>query len=41
MLHARELTLPDPFGITMNASHFSEYARVLNTLELSYYKDRI
>ena len=41
MLHARELRLPDPFGITMNASHSSEYARVLSTLELSYYKDRI
>ncbi|MDG1717312.1 MAG: pseudouridine synthase [Saprospiraceae bacterium] len=41
MLHARELSLPDPFGITMNASHSSEYARVLSTLELSYYKDGI
>ena len=41
MLHARELKLPDPFGITMKASHSSEYARVLSTLELSYYKDGI
>ena len=41
MLHSRELKLPDPFGITMNASHSSEYARVLSILELSYYKDGI
>ena len=41
MLHARQLQLPDPFGIPMNASHSSEYTRVLSTLELSYDEDGI